>query len=286
MTRELFPVGRPLESPVVIAGPCMAESPELLQAVAAALIPLASELNFQFVFKASFDKANRTSIHSYRGPGLKQAMQWFEDLRRTWKDLAILTDVHETDQLNAVAEVCDVLQIPAFLCRQTDLVCAAARTGRAVNIKKGQFLAPGSAQHLVNKVKEACELDGRAANVALTERGTTFGYGDLVVDMRGLKTMAATGAPVIFDITHSTQQPAAGQAVSGGARSTAPLLARAAVATGYLGGLFLEVHPDPKVAKSDAATQLSIPQAEALLRQVIPLWYESEFAAKIDGEFI
>ncbi len=273
------------ERPIVIAGPCMAESLELMQSVIAPLHALAQELNFELVFKASFDKANRTSIHSYRGPGLPQALQWFEKLKKSFAGLAVLTDVHETSQVVEVASVIDVLQIPAFLCRQTDLLVAAVQTGRAVNIKKGQFLAPENCRHIISKVRQAAEEKGLALNYALTERGTSFGYGNLVVDMRGLKIMSDEGAPVIFDITHSLQLPAAGGTtgeISGGLRNFAPVLARAATASGYLDGFFLEVHPNPDQAKSDAATQLSVQQASHLLRQIIPLWKSVRRLAKED----
>jgi 2-dehydro-3-deoxyphosphooctonate aldolase (KDO 8-P synthase) len=274
--------------PVVIAGPCMAESYELLETVCTQLVGLAKELDFQLVFKASFDKANRTSINSYRGPGLDQAVRWFGQLKDKFPGLKVLTDVHETAQVGPAAEVIDVLQIPAFLCRQTDLVVAAVKTGRAVNVKKGQFLAPENAQHIISKVLAAAEEDKLTPDFALTERGATFGYGNLVVDMRGLKVMSDLGAPVIFDITHSLQLPAAGGAsgeISGGLRGFAPVLARAATATGYLDGFFLEVHADPNKAKSDAATQLSQKQAEILLRQLLPLWREMRTATAQDGEF-
>jgi 2-dehydro-3-deoxyphosphooctonate aldolase (KDO 8-P synthase) len=274
--------------PVVIAGPCMAESYELLETVCTQLVGLAKELDFQLVFKASFDKANRTSINSYRGPGLDQAVRWFAQLKDKFPGLKVLTDVHETAQVGPAAEVIDVLQIPAFLCRQTDLVVAAVKTGRAVNVKKGQFLAPENAQHIISKVLAAAAEDKLTPDFALTERGATFGYGNLVVDMRGLKVMSDLGAPVIFDITHSLQLPAAGGAsgeISGGLRGFAPVLARAATATGYLDGFFLEVHADPNKAKSDAATQLSQKQADILLRQLLPLWREMRTATAHDGEF-
>jgi 2-dehydro-3-deoxyphosphooctonate aldolase (KDO 8-P synthase) len=266
----------------------MAESYELLLEVAEPLHKLSQELGFQLVFKASFDKANRTSINSYRGPGLDQAMRWFSDLKAKYNGLPVLTDVHETPQVAPAAEVCDVLQIPAFLCRQTDLIVAATYTGRAVNVKKGQFLAPENAQHIISKVIAASEEKGFAPNYALTERGTTFGYGNLVVDMRGFKVMGDMKAPVIFDITHSLQIPAAGGSngeVSGGLRSFAPVLARAATATGYLDGFFLEVHANPSRAKSDAATQLSQSQAATLLRQIIPLWYNTKSLKSADTQF-
>ncbi|RZA24536.1 MAG: 3-deoxy-8-phosphooctulonate synthase [Proteobacteria bacterium] len=277
------------ERPTLIAGPCMAESLELLETVVAPLHALSKELKFDLIFKASFDKANRTSIGSYRGPGLPQTLKWFDAIKSKYPGLPVLTDIHETIQVAEAAEVIDVLQIPAFLCRQTDLLVAAAQTGRAVNVKKGQFLAPENAQHIISKMVAASKEKGFEPNYALTERGVTFGYGNLIVDMRGLKIMSDMGAPTIFDITHSLQLPAAGGSsgeVSGGLRNFAPVLARSATATGYLDGYFLEVHADPNNAKSDAATQLSIEQATVLLRQIIPLWYHLKGSTQNDKVFV
>ena len=259
--------------PIVYAGPCMAESLELLEAVVAPLSRLAAELKCEFAFKASFDKANRTSVDSYRGPGLETAMKWFEIIKKKYS-VKVLTDIHESWQAAACAPVVDVLQIPAFLCRQTDLLVAACETGRMVNIKKGQMVAPEAMLNAVDKVKAACARKNLPARVALTERGASFGYGNLVVDMRAFPIMRRAGVPVIFDITHSTQLPAAadGGKTTGGDRGFAPVLARAAVATGYVDGFFLEVHSDPAAAKSDKAVQLRIDQAEALLRQLVPMW--------------
>lgn len=275
-----------VQRPLVIAGPCMAESPDIMAAVAAPLAALSEELGFRYVFKASFDKANRTSIYSDRGPGLTKAGQWISDIKTKYKVVA-LTDIHETAQVHEAAEFADILQIPAFLCRQTDLLVAAVRTGKAVNVKKGQFLAPEATGHIISKLQEVANESGVVPNFALTERGASFGYGDLIVDMRALKVMSDLGAPVVFDITHSCQKPAsgAGSKVSGGARAYAPLLARSAVASGYVDGLFLEVHPDPSAAKSDAMVQLSVAQATSLLRQVLPLWDNARGFAEIDGQF-
>lgn len=272
--------------PVVIAGPCMAESRELLDAVVAPLCKLASELDFQLVFKSSFDKANRSSIDGYRGPGLEKAMAWFSDIKSS-HGVSVLTDVHETAQCGAVAEVCDVLQIPAFLCRQTDLLVAAIQTGRAVNIKKGQFMAPGAMANIAGKAVAAAKEKNLEPDFALTERGASFGYGNLVVDMRSFPIMARTGAPLIFDITHSTQLPGAGAdgKSSGAEREFAPALARAAVATGHLAGFFLEVHAEPQRAKSDKEAQLSIDQASVLLRQLVPLWRACRDVSVIDRQF-
>jgi 2-dehydro-3-deoxyphosphooctonate aldolase (KDO 8-P synthase) len=255
---------------------------DLMSTVGTAMARLSTELGFDYVFKASFDKANRTSADSRRGPGLEQGLRWFSDIKAKL-GVPVLTDVHETTQVAQVAEVCDVLQIPAFLCRQTDLVVAAAQTGRIVNVKKGQFMAPGAMGSIVDKARKA-----NAGNVWLTERGASFGYGNLVVDMRAFPIMAASKAPIILDITHSTQLPAAGGEgghVSSGERRFAPVLARAACATGYLSGFFLEVHTDPPRAISDKDAQLSIPQAEALLRQLIPLWRQAQSFAALDESF-
>lgn len=285
---ETFQLKNPKsDQPFVIAGPCMAESKEVMMAVADEMVGHAQKLGYRLVFKSSFDKANRTSINSERGPGLAQAAKWFAEIKEK-HDVPVLTDIHETGHVKEAAEVVDVLQIPAFLCRQTDLLVAAVETGRAVNVKKGQFLAPSSTKHIVNKAKEVCEQNKLELNFALTERGASFGYGDLVVDMRGFAEMSSFQVPVIFDITHSCQKPAAGQggATTGGARAYAPLLARSAVATGYVDGLFLEVHPDPVNAKSDAQVQLNISQAKALLDQVIPLWKQSRKVFETDRQFM
>jgi 2-dehydro-3-deoxyphosphooctonate aldolase (KDO 8-P synthase) len=275
-----------MNAPLIIAGPCLAESFELLDEAAAFLNGLASSLRFQLVFKASFDKANRTSIKSTRGPGLVQGCDWLGQIKEKYS-CRVITDVHETSQVGAAAEVCDSLQIPAFLCRQTDLLVAAVQTGRQVNIKKGQFMAPGAAKFVLSKVREVCEQENLTFSASLTERGSSFGYGDLVVDMRSLAIMAEFGAPIIFDITHSTQQPPTGAVgISGADRRFAPVLARAAAATGYLSGFFMEVHPRPMHAKSDAQAQLNFAQAEALLQQLIPLWQQSAAFAAHDGIFL
>lgn len=269
--------------PLVIAGPCAAESYELMQAVAALMVKLSRELDFDYVFKASFDKANRTSASSRRGPGLLQASRWFEEIKKEF-NVPILTDVHETNQVEAAAAICEYLQIPAFLCRQTDLVTTAAQSGRALNIKKGQFMAPAAMAEILEKARSA----GNGGEVLITERGTTFGYGNLVVDMRAFPIMAATKAPLLLDITHSTQLPAAGGVsgnVSSGQRYLAPTLARAATATGYLAGWFLEVHTNPAVAISDKDAQLNPTQAELLLRQLVPLWRQSRSYTEIDHKF-
>lgn len=272
---------------ILIAGPCVAENKELLFKIAPPLIDLCGDLKIDFFFKASFDKANRTSFKSYRGPGWETAKSWFLDLKERF-GCKILTDIHETAQVKSVAEVCEGLQIPAFLCRQTDLLVEAMLHGQFVNIKKGQFLAPSAMPHLLHKaieVKESGQCRHKNVQVALTERGASFGYGDLVVDMRSLPIMAATGAPVIYDATHSVQQPSTGQAISGGSRAMVPYLARSAAATGQLGGLFLEVHENPPLAKSDAASQLSIDQALELIKQTHELWKKAKEWVKMDHIF-
>jgi 2-dehydro-3-deoxyphosphooctonate aldolase (KDO 8-P synthase) len=241
----------------VIAGPCVLESPELALATARRLAVAAARLGLPLVFKSSFDKANRSSAGSYRGPGLEAGLRLLAEVRRE-TGLPLLTDVHEPGQCAPVAEVCDVLQIPAFLCRQTDLVVAAAATGRALNIKKGQFMAPDDMRKVVDKAR-------RTGNdrVTVTERGSSFGYHDLVVDMRSFSLLHDDGIAVVYDVTHSLQLPGGGEE-SGGRRRFAEPLALAALAAGA-DGLFLEVHPDPERARSDHAVQLDPDRAEALL---------------------
>jgi 2-dehydro-3-deoxyphosphooctonate aldolase (KDO 8-P synthase) len=247
----------------LIAGPCALESRTHALEVAGALKEIAARLQLGLVYKTSFDKANRTSVRSNRGIGLKEALPIFAELRASL-DVPVLTDVHEAAQCAAVAEVVDVLQIPAFLCRQTDLLIAAAATGRVVNVKKGQFLAPWDMAHVVSKVTGAGNR-----NVLVTERGASFGYNTLVSDMRALPILArTTGAPVIFDATHSVQQPGGQGASSGGEREFVPVLARAAVAVG-VAGVFIETHPDPDKAPSDGPNMVPLKAMEDLLRQLI-----------------
>ena len=272
------------DRPLVIAGPCMAEDLDLMEKVCAHMVELSKELNFQYVFKASYDKANRSSTSSYRGPGLEQGLEWLGKIKKKYH-VPVLTDIHEASQAAKVAEVCDYLQIPAFLCRQTDLLVAAVETGAFVNIKKGQFLVPAAMAEIVNKAKEAAENKGIPLRVAVCERGASFGYGNLVVDMRSLATMAESKAPVIFDITHSTQLPASGGKTSSGERRFAPLIARSAAASGYLSGFFLEVHTNPSQAKSDSDVQLTMAQADALLRQTLPVWENAKEFAELDKSF-
>jgi 2-dehydro-3-deoxyphosphooctonate aldolase (KDO 8-P synthase) len=245
----------------VIAGPCVIESEELVVEMAHTLAAMAERLGVPLVFKSSFDKANRSSLGSFRGPGLEEGLRVLKIVKQE-TGLPVLTDVHEPHQCAPAAEVCDVLQIPAFLCRQTDLVVAAARTGRAVNIKKGQFMAPDD----MLKVVEKARASGNS-NVTVTERGVSFGYHNLVVDMRSFAMLHEDGIPVIYDVTHSLQLPGGG-AESGGLRRYAEPLARAAIAAGA-DGVFLEVHPDPEHARSDSAVQLDPERAERLLKSLI-----------------
>jgi 2-dehydro-3-deoxyphosphooctonate aldolase (KDO 8-P synthase) len=245
----------------IIAGPCAMESRDHALEMAAALSEIAGRLGLGLVYKSSFDKANRTSISSARGIGIDKALAIFAEVKERY-GLPVLTDVHENDQCAAVAEVVDILQIPAFLCRQTDLLVAAAKTGRVVNVKKGQFLAPWDMANVADKVKAAGN-----PNVMLTERGASFGYNTLVSDMRSLPIMAETGAPVIFDATHSVQQPGGKGATSGGQREYVPVLSRAAVAVG-VAGVFIETHQDPDKAPSDGPNMVPLKELEALLAQL------------------
>ena len=251
--------------PVLIAGPCLAESLDLCRQVADKLASICSVLSVQFIFKASFDKANRSGAGSDRGMGIDRGLQVLADIRDEF-NVPVTTDVHLPDQALPVASVADLLQVPAFLCRQTDLLDACAETGKAVNVKKGQFLAPHDTGNIVDKLRAA-----NASGIVLTERGTSFGYNNLVVDMPGLAVMRALGVPVCMDATHSAQRPGAGGNKSGGNREAVPYLAAAAAAVG-IDALFLEVHPDPENALSDAATQWPLSQAEALLRRTMRIW--------------
>jgi 2-dehydro-3-deoxyphosphooctonate aldolase (KDO 8-P synthase) len=245
----------------IIAGPCAMESRAHALEMALALKDITTRLGMGLVYKSSFDKANRTSGSSARGIGLAKALEIFAEVKETL-GLPVITDVHENDQCAAVAEVADILQIPAFLCRQTDLLLAAARTGRVVNVKKGQFLAPWDMANVAAKVTGAGN-----PNVMLTERGVSFGYNTLVSDMRSLPIMAATGAPVIFDATHSVQQPGGPGATSGGQREFVPVLARAAVSVG-VAGVFIETHQDPDKAPSDGPNMVPLRELEALLARL------------------
>ncbi len=245
----------------VLAGPCQMESRAHALEMAAALSEISKTLGIGLVYKSSFDKANRTSLTGRRGIGLEAALPVFAEIRETF-GLPVVTDVHEVGQCAAVAEVVDVLQIPAFLCRQTDLLIAAAKTGRVVKIKKGQFLAPWDMKNVVAKVTGSGN-----PNVLVTERGSSFGYNTLVVDMRALPQMAETGAPVIFDATHAVQQPGGQGTSSGGDRRFVPVLARAAVAVG-VAGLFIETHQDPDKAPSDGPNMVALKDFGALIAEL------------------
>jgi 2-dehydro-3-deoxyphosphooctonate aldolase (KDO 8-P synthase) len=252
----------------LIAGPCVIESPELVMEVAAHLHDLAERLDLDVIFKSSFDKANRSSGGSFRGPGLEEGLAVLAEVKRR-HGLRVLTDIHESSQAEVVAPVVDVLQIPAFLCRQTDLLLAAAAvvrgTDKVINVKKGQFLAPWDMAQVVNKLRQA-----GVENLWLTERGSCFGYNTLVVDYRGLPQLKALGCPVIFDATHSVQQPGGRGTSTGGQREFVAPLARAAVAVG-VDGLFMEVHPDPDRALSDGPNMVPLHRVEPLLRQLLAI---------------
>lgn len=242
----------------LIAGPCVIESEEMVMAVAAEMKRMTDRLGIPYTFKASFDKANRTSIDSFRGPGLDKGLQILQKVKDTYK-LPICTDIHEPWQAQPVSAVADMLQIPAFLCRQTDLLVAAARTGKCINIKKAQFLAPWDMVNCLEKVKQSGN-----ENVMLCERGSCFGYNTLVVDMTGLRVMKDFGVPVIFDATHSVQKPGGKGKSTGGERRFVEYLAKAAIAVG-VDGVFMETHPDPDVAKSDGPNMVPLGEMEDLL---------------------
>jgi 2-dehydro-3-deoxyphosphooctonate aldolase (KDO 8-P synthase) len=247
-----------------LAGPCVLEAPALIHSIAEQLAELARSRNVTLVFKSSFDKANRTSLKSTRGPGLDEGLRLLEDVKRR-TGLPLVTDVHSPEQCAPAAEVVDILQIPAFLCRQTDLLLAAAATGRIVNVKKGQFLAPWDMKNVVNKlVQSGCR------DVLVCERGVSFGYNTLVSDMRALPELAATGAPVVFDATHSVQQPGGQGTTSGGQRQYVPVLARAAAAVG-IAAVFIETHENPDKAPSDGPNMVPLNELEELMRQIMAI---------------
>ena len=256
------------ESPLfVIAGPCVIESESHALGVAEVLAGVAERLGLLLIFKSSFDKANRSSDASFRGPGVEKGLRILEKVRAE-TGLPVLTDVHEPAQAAPVAEVVDVLQTPAFLARQSDFIAAVAATGKPVNIKKAQFMAPADMQHVVSKARNAANAAGHAENnFLLCERGTSFGYNTLVSDMRGLSIMAETGCPVVFDATHSVQQPGGLGARSGGQSEYVSLLARAAVAAG-VAGVFMETHPDPEAALSDGPNALPLDKFEPLVARL------------------
>jgi len=255
---------------LVIAGPCVIESADLCQEVAGRMKSVCAKLDLPYVFKASFDKANRTSISSFRGPGLESGLEILAAVKEKW-DVPVLTDVHVPEQAARAAQVADVLQIPAFLCRQTDLLVAAGETGRPVNVKKGQFLAAADMRTAVGKIHSTGNRQ-----VMLTERGTTFGYHNLVVDMRSLILMGGLGVPVVFDCTHAVQLPGGQGASSGGQREFVFPLARAAAAVGVQ-GLFMEVHPDPASALCDGPNSIPLDEVEKILAAVKRIY---EFVAK------
>ncbi len=245
----------------LIAGPCVIESEELTLSIAAEIKQIASDLGIPYTFKASFDKANRTSFHGFRGPGIGEGLRILQKVKDTY-GLSICTDIHEPWQAEQAAEVADILQIPAFLCRQTDLLVAAAKTGKCINIKKAQFLAPWDMQNCVQKVRESGN-----DNVMLCERGTSFGYNTLVVDMTGIRVMKEFGVPVIFDATHSVQKPGGNGTSTGGNREYVEYLAKAALAVGA-DGLFMETHPDPDHAKSDGPNMVPLGEMRSLLEKL------------------
>ncbi len=247
------------QAPLLLAGPCVIEGPQTIDYAKAIQQEIAG-LDFQFVFKASFDKANRTSAAGGRGVGIAKGLEILADIK-SQLNVPIVTDVHLPEQCAAVAEVCDVLQIPAFLCRQTDLICAAAATGKTVNVKKGQFLAPRDAVHAANKVRASGN-----EKVMLTERGTFFGYGRLVVDFAGVVEMRAAECPLIFDATHSVQAPGGLDGKTGGDWQLAPLLMNAAAASGF-NGFFVETHPEPELSPSDAANMIPLDKLRNILQE-------------------
>jgi 2-dehydro-3-deoxyphosphooctonate aldolase (KDO 8-P synthase) len=246
----------------LIAGPCVLQSLDLAVSIAEELHEICASMDVPLVFKASFDKANRTSASAGRGPGFEKGLEWLHEVHER-AGVQVLTDVHHPEQCAPAAEVVDILQIPAFLCRQTDLLLAAAQTGKTINVKKGQFLAPWDAKHVVEKVTGAGN-----PNVLLTERGTCFGYGRLVVDMAGFRDLADTGCPLVFDATHSVQRPGGADGKTGGDRTLAPVLARAAAATGFVDGFFFETHPDPDSSPSDAANMIFLKDFSEVLKGV------------------
>ncbi|MFP4107098.1 MAG: 3-deoxy-8-phosphooctulonate synthase [Phycisphaerae bacterium] len=241
----------------LIAGPCVAESLDLCLRIAEKMIAVCDQLRIGYVFKASFDKANRSSVSSYRGPGLEKGLRWIEEVKNRF-NVPVLSDIHETQQVAPASQVLDCLQIPAFLCRQTDLLVAAGQSGRTVNVKKGQFMAPADMKNVVDKVRSTGNN-----NILLTERGTSFGYNRLITDYRGIVQMREY-APVVFDATHSVQEPGGLGTASGGKREFAPSLASAAMAVGA-DALFIETHPDPDHAKSDGPNMIPLDQMAAVL---------------------
>lgn len=249
---------------VLIAGPCVIESEALIMETAEQLKEITSRLNIPFIFKASFDKANRSSIDSFRGPGLEKGLEILAKVKERF-DVPVTSDIHESFQAEKAAEVLDIIQIPAFLCRQTDLLVAAAKTGKIVNVKKGQFLAPWDMKNVVNKLKES-----KNENILLTERGSTFGYNNMVVDMRSLIEMRELDAPIVFDATHSVQIPGGNGTTTGGKSEYVPYLSRAAAAVG-IDSIFMEVHPNPAEAKSDGPNMVKLDELEEILKPIMEI---------------
>ncbi|EPG76028.1 3-deoxy-8-phosphooctulonate synthase [Leptospira fainei serovar Hurstbridge str. BUT 6] len=248
----------------LIAGPCVMENRELLDFVCGEMVEICGELGIPYIFKSSFDKANRSSVNSYRGPGLTEGIKHLEFIKKKY-NVPVLTDIHETSHIIPLKDILDIYQIPAFLCRQTDLISESAKTGKWVNVKKGQFLAPQDCRHIKTKIQES-----GSEKYLVTERGTTFGYGNLVFDGRTVPILHGYDIPVVFDATHSAQLPGAAGNITGGQREFIPSMVRSAVALG-IEGIFMEVHPDPEKALSDATTQYPISKIKALLKELIGL---------------
>lgn len=270
-----FQVGRDFPL-TIIAGPCVIESESSAMSIAGRLKEITDRLNVSLIFKASYDKANRTSASSFRGPGIVEGLKILEKVRREF-DLPILSDVHSESEATEAGEILDVLQIPAFLCRQTSLLLAAAETGKVVNVKKGQFLAPEDMSQVTRKLEEA-----QCKKILLTERGASFGYRNLVSDFRSIPTMASNGYPIIFDATHSVQKPGGLGHQSGGAREFAPLLARCAVVSGC-DGVFFETHPDPDQALSDGPNMIPLDHMASLLAGLVQLRETYQTIPKVEG---
>ncbi len=264
-----FDVG--LDKPFfLMAGPCVIESEEMVMEIAREMKAICDDLGIPYIFKASYDKANRTSVTSFRGPGIEKGLEILARVRET-VGVPVVTDVHTEAEVPLVAQYVDVLQTPAFLCRQTDFICACARTGKPVNIKKGQFLAPHDMINVIEKARAAAREAGvNEDNFMCCERGASFGYGNLVSDMRSLAIMRETGAPVVFDATHSVQLPGGNGKSSGGNRAFVPVLSRAAVAVG-VSGLFMETHPDPQCAKSDGPNMVPLSRMRELLSSLVAI---------------
>lgn len=264
-----FDVG--LDKPFfLMAGPCVIESEEMVMEIAREMKAICDDLGIPYIFKASYDKANRTSVSSFRGPGIEKGLEILARVRET-VGVPVVTDVHSEAEVALVAKYVDVLQTPAFLCRQTDFICACARTGKPVNIKKGQFLAPHDMINVIEKARAAAREAGvNEDNFMCCERGASFGYGNLVSDMRSLAIMRETGAPVVFDATHSVQLPGGNGKSSGGNRAFVPVLSRAAVAVG-VSGLFMETHPDPQCAKSDGPNMVPLSRMRELLTGLVAI---------------